>query len=223
MENTNPPPTNNPPVLPTVLRTKVVQELKELQTISAYIDSCLENIDQFLNDFENRPNKINMDDPELEDEMVNTPLVSPFLDSDDDSDDGEVLSELEEYSNAGRFRRKKIINSFDGDDLAFYCMIGFRKFVSGSLKSRRKPSDPKKIVNFVGRVKGLKVFVENFTYECDFVVLEDTTSVIDHYLGEMVLGKPFVKDTGLVYDKDEGMVKFEKEDKKIIFKMPQQR
>ncbi|GJY02872.1 hypothetical protein Tco_0361024 [Tanacetum coccineum] len=32
-----------------------------------------------------------------DDESVDTPLVSPFLDSDDDSDDGEVLNELEEY------------------------------------------------------------------------------------------------------------------------------
>ncbi|GJY62230.1 hypothetical protein Tco_0462887 [Tanacetum coccineum] len=78
MENMNPPPTNNPPVLPTALHAKVVQELKELQTISAYIDSRIENIDQFLNGFENRPNEIN-----------------------GDSDDGEVLSELEEYGNAG--------------------------------------------------------------------------------------------------------------------------
>ncbi|GJW50617.1 hypothetical protein Tco_0091968 [Tanacetum coccineum] len=32
-----------------------------------------------------------------------TPLVSPFLDSDDESDDGEVLNELDEYGNAGFF------------------------------------------------------------------------------------------------------------------------
>ncbi|GJW45384.1 hypothetical protein Tco_0074183 [Tanacetum coccineum] len=38
-----------------------------------------------------------MDDLEPDDESVDTPLVSPFLDSDDDSDDGEVLNELEEY------------------------------------------------------------------------------------------------------------------------------
>ncbi|GJS09018.1 hypothetical protein Tco_0365814 [Tanacetum coccineum] len=73
--------------------------------------------------------------------------------------------------------------------------------MSEGLKSRRKPSNPKKICNFVGRVKGLKVFVGNFTYKCDFVVLEDTTSVTDHYLGSMVLGKPFVKASRLVYDK----------------------
>ncbi|GJV25870.1 hypothetical protein Tco_1378565 [Tanacetum coccineum] len=56
------------------------------------------------------------------------------------------------------------------------------------LGPRRKPSNPGKICNFVGRVKGLKVFVGNFTYECDFMVLKDTTSVIDHDLGFLALG-----------------------------------
>ncbi|GKB57814.1 hypothetical protein Tco_0914000, partial [Tanacetum coccineum] len=51
MENANLPSTNNPPVLPTALRAKIVQELNELQAISTYIDSHLENIDQLLNGF----------------------------------------------------------------------------------------------------------------------------------------------------------------------------
>ncbi|GJS46069.1 hypothetical protein Tco_0596190 [Tanacetum coccineum] len=71
-----------------------------------------------------------MDDLKPDDESVDTPLVSPFLDSDDDSDDGEVLNELEEYGNAGKLCRQRVINSLDGDDLAFQCMIGFRKFVA---------------------------------------------------------------------------------------------
>ncbi|GJS49506.1 hypothetical protein Tco_0599627 [Tanacetum coccineum] len=49
---------------------------------------------------------------------------------------------------------------------------------------------------------------------------QDTTGVIDHYLLGMVLGRPFVKEIGFVYDKDEGTVTFEKEGEKIIFKMP---
>nr|GEZ81307.1 protein kinase-like domain, concanavalin A-like lectin/glucanase domain protein [Tanacetum cinerariifolium] len=88
------------------------------------------------------------------------------------------------------------------------------------LKSKRKPVDLEKICNLVRMVKGLMVFVENFTYKCDFVVLEDTTSVIDHYLRSMVLGKPFVKASGLVYDKGEGMIMFGKDNERITFKMP---
>nr|GEU32718.1 reverse transcriptase domain-containing protein [Tanacetum cinerariifolium] len=55
------------------------------------------------------------------------------------------------------------------------------------LKLRRKSSNPKKIANFIGKVKVLKVFVGNLSYECNFVVLKDSTSVIDHYLGECIL------------------------------------
>ncbi|GKB91980.1 hypothetical protein Tco_0964252 [Tanacetum coccineum] len=101
MENVNPPLTNNPPVLPTALREKVVQELNELQAISTYIDYRQENVDQFLNGFTQQPNEIDVDGFEPDNESIDTPLVSPFLDSVDDSDDGEVLNELEEYDNAG--------------------------------------------------------------------------------------------------------------------------
>ncbi|GKF70971.1 hypothetical protein Tco_0207085, partial [Tanacetum coccineum] len=52
------------------------------------------------------------------------------------------------------------------------------------------------------------------------MILEDTTSIIDHHLGEVVFGKPFARNTSLVYDKGEGTVAFEKYDGKITFKMP---
>ncbi|GJS81159.1 hypothetical protein Tco_0747700 [Tanacetum coccineum] len=54
---------------------------------------------------------------------------------------------------------------------------------------------------------------EWFAYECDFMILEDTTSIIDRCLGEMVFGRPFIDKTGLVYDKEEGTVIFD--EKKI--------
>ncbi|GKC86880.1 hypothetical protein Tco_1147529 [Tanacetum coccineum] len=98
--------------------------------------------------------------------------------------------------------------------------LNYYWIMSKGLKSRKKRSNPKIISNFVWRVKGLKVFVGNFTYECDFVVVKYTTSVIDLYLGGMVLGKPFVKETGLVYNKEEGTVIFKKGNEKVIFKIP---
>nr|GEX92101.1 retrovirus-related Pol polyprotein from transposon TNT 1-94 [Tanacetum cinerariifolium] len=88
------------------------------------------------------------------------------------------------------------------------------------LEPRRKPSNPKKVFNFMGRVKGLKDFVRNFTYKCDFVVTEDTISIIDHDLASVIFRKPFVKMTGLAYDIKEGTVMFEKDKEKIMFKIP---
>ncbi|GKG01649.1 hypothetical protein Tco_0306354, partial [Tanacetum coccineum] len=77
------------------------------------------SIEQFLNNFANQPNETDMNNLEFDDESVDTPLVSPFPLSDNDSDDGEVLNELIEYENVEMLRLERAINSFDGDDLAF--------------------------------------------------------------------------------------------------------
>nr|GEY80935.1 putative ribonuclease H-like domain-containing protein [Tanacetum cinerariifolium] len=96
----------------------------------------------------------------------------------------------------------------------------YERIMNKGLESRQKPSNPSKNNNFVGRVRGLKVFIGNFTYEYNFIIMEDTTSVIDHHLGEIVFRKPFVRKTCLVYDPEEGTITFEKDNKKITFKMP---
>ncbi|GJZ38492.1 hypothetical protein Tco_0585055 [Tanacetum coccineum] len=162
MENVNPPPTNNPPVLPTALPAQVVQELNELQAISTYIDSRLENINQFLND------------------------------SDNDSDDGEVLNELEEYGNAGQLCRQRAMNSFDGDDLAFQCMIGFRKFVAYF--------DPFLPMKIIMRKAYSTIMVEGLEKDIGEFILRDMV--------EVVMGKPFRKVTQLEYDCVKGLVSF---------------
>ncbi|GJR58167.1 MAK10-like protein [Tanacetum coccineum] len=96
----------------------------------------------------------------------------------------------------------------------------YNQIMTYGLRSRQKSSNPNKISNFVGRIRGLKVFIGSFAYECDFMILEDTTSIIDHHLGEMVFGRPFIDETSLVYNKEEGTVTFKQDDEKIMFKMP---
>ncbi|GJY65126.1 hypothetical protein Tco_0466586 [Tanacetum coccineum] len=113
-----------------------------------------------------------MNDLESNDESVDTPLVSPFPYSDNDSDDGEVLNELVECENVGMLRREKAINSFDEDDLAFQCMIGFRKSVAYF--------DPFLPMNIITR---------SFTYITDFVVLEDIGEFIQINKAEVVIGR----------------------------------
>nr|GEV31640.1 hypothetical protein [Tanacetum cinerariifolium] len=55
-----------------------------------------------------------MDGIESNDESIDAPLVSPFL----DSDDGEVLNKLEEYGNARKLcRKKKAYNTIMVDGL----------------------------------------------------------------------------------------------------------
>ncbi|GJS29775.1 hypothetical protein Tco_0490395 [Tanacetum coccineum] len=200
MENVIPPPTNNPPVLPTTCHAKVVQELNELQAISTYIDYRLENIDQFLNDFTQPPNEIDMDD----------------LDPDDES----VVHYL-------------AINSFDGDDLAFQCMIDFRKFVTyfdpflsmniitckayNTIVVEGLESIGK---NLVSIVRDVYVFVGSFTYITDFVILEDIGEFILGDMAKVVMVKPFRKVTKLKYDCAKGLMSFTGIFDNYTFQMP---
>ncbi|GJT72719.1 hypothetical protein Tco_1032005 [Tanacetum coccineum] len=94
-----------------------------------------------------------------DDESVDTPLISPFLDSDDKSNDGEVLNELDEYGNAGNF------STVEG------------------LESMAR--------NLVAIVRDVYVFVGNFTYVTDFVVLEDIWEFIVSDIADVVMGRPF--------------------------------
>nr|GEU59962.1 hypothetical protein [Tanacetum cinerariifolium] len=76
-------------------------------------------------------------------------------------------------------------------------------------------------INIMSREsKKSKFFIGSFTYEYEFMILEDTTSIIDHRLGEMAFGRPFIDETGLVYNKEERTVMFKQDDEKITFKIP---
>ncbi|GJV20232.1 hypothetical protein Tco_1369252 [Tanacetum coccineum] len=107
---------------------------------------------------------------------ADTPLVSPFLDSDDHSDDGKVLNELEEYGNAGQL----------------CCQRAYNNIMVEGLKSIGK--------NLVAIVRDVYVFVGSFTYIMNFVVLEDIREFILRDMAEVVMEKPFRKITKLEYD-----------------------
>ncbi|GKC31469.1 hypothetical protein Tco_1038763, partial [Tanacetum coccineum] len=77
-------------------------------------------------------------------------------------------------------------------------MHQYNQIMTYGIRSRQKPSNPDKISNFVGRMRRIKVFIGSFIYECDFMILEDASSIIDCHLGEMVFRKPFIDETGLV-------------------------
>ena len=76
------------------------------------------------------------------------------------------------------------------------------------------------ISNFVGRVKGLHMFVGNFTYVTDFVIVEDIRPVIDECLTQVVFGKPFVEASKMSYDPSLGIVKFKEGTDEIAYQMP---
>ncbi|GJX19339.1 retrotransposon ORF1 [Tanacetum coccineum] len=76
------------------------------------------------------------------------------------------------------------------------------------------------VSNFIGRLNGMHVFVGNFTYIVDFMIIEDNSSIKDHRLSQVVLGKPFVEISNMTHDPPEGVVRFTNGNNEVAYKMP---
>ncbi|GKA30485.1 MAK10-like protein [Tanacetum coccineum] len=79
----------------------------------------------------------------------------------------------------------------------------------------RRKLDPKEnknggVINFIGMIKGMHVFIGNFTYIVDFMIVEDISSIIDPRLSQVVLGRPFIEMSDMTHDPPEGVVRFTK-------------
>ncbi|GJS88018.1 hypothetical protein Tco_0770654 [Tanacetum coccineum] len=68
--------------------------------------------------------------------------------------------------------------------------------------------------NFTGRIKGMHVFLGNFTYIVDFMIVEDISSIIAPRLSQVVLWKPFVEISNMTHDPPEDL---EKEHTKSVY------
>ncbi|GJW23057.1 putative reverse transcriptase domain-containing protein [Tanacetum coccineum] len=80
------------------------------------------------------------------------------------------------------------------------------------VKIMRRKLNPRENINrgvnnFTGRIKGMHVFVGNFTYVIDFMIVEDISSIIDPRLSQVVLGKPFLDISNMTHDPPEGVVR----------------
>ncbi|GJZ77713.1 hypothetical protein Tco_0642385 [Tanacetum coccineum] len=76
------------------------------------------------------------------------------------------------------------------------------------------------VSNFTRRIKGMHVFIGNFTYVIEFMIVEDISSIIDHRLSQVVLGNPFVKISNMTHNPPEGVVRFTNRTDEIAYKMP---
>ena len=83
-----------------------------------------------------------------------------------------------------------------------------------------KDSDTLRIDSFVGRVKGMHVYVGNFTYVTDFLIVEDILPVIDDSLSQVLIGKPFIEVSKMTYDPSLGIVRFTGETDDVSYQMP---
>ncbi|GJR05887.1 hypothetical protein Tco_0528871 [Tanacetum coccineum] len=76
------------------------------------------------------------------------------------------------------------------------------------------------IRNFTRRIKGMHIFIGNFTYVSDLMIVEDISSIIDPRLLQVVLGKPFIEISNMTHDLSLGVVKFTDRTNEIAYKMP---
>ncbi|GJT46747.1 retrotransposon ORF1 [Tanacetum coccineum] len=89
----------------------------------------------------------------------------------------------------------------------------------------RRKLDPREdanggISNFTRRIKGMHVFIGNFTYIVDFMIVEDINSIIDPRMSQVVLGIPFVEISNMTHDPPEGVVRFINGTDEVAYKMP---
>ncbi|GJR14880.1 MAK10-like protein [Tanacetum coccineum] len=92
--------------------------------------------------------------------------------------------------------------------------------MTARLAPRKNPKSPSGLNNFMGRVKGMHIFVGNFTYVSDFMIIEDISLFIDLRVSHVVLGKPFVELSGMTYDSSLGVVRLTNGNEEIAYKMP---
>ncbi|GJT79442.1 hypothetical protein Tco_1053784 [Tanacetum coccineum] len=76
------------------------------------------------------------------------------------------------------------------------------------------------VSNFTGRIKGMHVFIGNFTCMVDFMIVEDISSIIDPRLSQVVIGRPFVEISNMTHNPPEGVVRFINRTDEVAYKMP---
>ncbi|GJS27616.1 hypothetical protein Tco_0488236 [Tanacetum coccineum] len=88
------------------------------------------------------------------------------------------------------------------------------------IEPREDPEGIRGINNFTGRINGLHIFIGNFTFVSDFMIVEDISSIIDPRLSQVVLEKPFVEISNMTHNLSLGIVKFANRTDEIAYKMP---
>ncbi|GJS00229.1 hypothetical protein Tco_0316737 [Tanacetum coccineum] len=89
----------------------------------------------------------------------------------------------------------------------------------------RRKLDPREdanggISNFTRRIKGMHVFIVNFTYVVDFMIVEYISLIIDPRLSQVLLGIPFIEISNMTHDPPEGVVRFINGTNEVAYKMP---
>ncbi|GJV53568.1 hypothetical protein Tco_1449309 [Tanacetum coccineum] len=92
--------------------------------------------------------------------------------------------------------------------------------VRKQLEPKEDPEGIRGISNFTWRIIRMHIFVGNFTYVSDFMIVEDISSIIDPRLSQVVLQRPFVEIYNMTHDLSLGIVRFANGTDDIAYKMP---
>ncbi|GJS83632.1 hypothetical protein Tco_0750173 [Tanacetum coccineum] len=116
------------------------------------------------------------------------------------------------------FLRNPIITEGCPSNLKIPCNIGH--IMKKQLEPREDPEGVRGISNFTGRMKRMHIFIGNFTYVSDFMIVEDISSIIDPRISQVVLGKSFVEISNMTHDLSLRVVKFTNETNEVAYKIP---
>ncbi|GKA44907.1 hypothetical protein Tco_0737703 [Tanacetum coccineum] len=138
-------------------------------------------------------------------------------------DDGEVMfieiiRDDDEPQNEGPNKGEGA--TMEGPAVEYFVTFPTRDELTYHKKLNPREDENRGVNNFTGRIKGMHVFVGNFTYIVDFMIIEDISSIIDPRLSQVVLGKPFMEISNTTHDPQEGVVRFTNRNDEVSYKMP---
>nr|GEU76179.1 protein kinase-like domain, concanavalin A-like lectin/glucanase domain protein [Tanacetum cinerariifolium] len=213
MDNTNPPPEVSPSFLiEKVLKLNSILESLNLKPQSSHFGIvCKKEVDSDVMLIE-----LIKDNEHPSDDVLN-----------EDDDVGEEEFEgnhFDKFPTCGELAYHKTLHiekDYIGLDSPLNIMSRSRYnwIMTARLAPRKNPKNPSGINNFTGRAKGMHIFVENFTYVLDFMIVEYISLVIDPRVSHVVLGIPFVELSGMTYDSSLGIVRLTNGKEEIAYKM----
>ncbi|GJW72578.1 hypothetical protein Tco_0129495 [Tanacetum coccineum] len=90
-------------------------------------------------------------------------------------------------------------------------------------KLRRNQGDdlmcPLRKVSVIGALMNVPIFVETFSYVTDFVVLENMDAYHDEVMGDVIFGKPFLREVGIKTRRFEGMITIYNGNDEVTYQM----
>nr|GEU55798.1 retrotransposon Orf1 [Tanacetum cinerariifolium] len=119
--------------------------------------------------------------------------------------------------NSGHMHIEKAYIDLDSP-LNIMTQMMYNWFMKRKLNLRENANEG--ISNFIGRVKGMHVFIGNFTYVIDFMIFEDISSIIGPRLSQVVLRRPFIEVSNMTHDLPKGVVRFTNKNDEVAYKMP---